>query len=108
MKVYFDFDDINDFGDRIESLEELYRKLAEKEIFKLLKDSDNREITLKKLIVVDCWNRGYSFVVKKLKLRKDDSVMIVGDYAGKNDVTEFFSYICNFKHVKQIIEEVLP
>ena len=55
-----------------------------------------------KAVKVETWNKGYDFTVKGIMKRKsDDSIMIVGEYFGKED-SEFLSYVCGYNHDKAI------
>lgn len=55
-----------------------------------------------KAVKVETWNRGYDFTAKGIMKRKsDDSIMIVGEYFGKED-SEFLSYVWGYKHDKAI------
>lgn len=55
-----------------------------------------------KAVKVETWNRGYNFTAKGIMKRKsDDSIMIVGEYFGKED-SEFLSYVCGYNHDKTI------
>ena len=101
-------DDVNVLGLQIDILEEMYMKKASREITNILRCLPNNEITLQEHVLVDTWNRGFMLNVKKLKLRSTDkSLMIVGEYNGNDNVSEFFSYLWNFKQIKRIVEQVL-
>jgi len=108
--MVIDFLDIVVLGRQIQTLEEDYKEIAEFELAGCLRTAPNNEMMLKESVLVECWNRRYSFNVKKLRLRQsDESVMIVGDYFGKEDIEEeFFSYIWNFKDMKRIVDQIIP
>ena len=107
--MLIDFTDLRVLGRQIQTLEENYKETAEFEISELLRVAPNCELHLTESIMVDCFNRAYPFTVKKLKLRSknDNSVMIVGEYFGKDDKMEFFTSIWNFKQMKRIVDQII-
>lgn len=63
---------------------------------------EDEVLPFNKAVKVETWNRGYDFTVKGIMKRKgDESIMIVGEYFGKED-SEFLSYIFGYEHDKAI------
>lgn len=57
-------------------------------------------------VTVETWNKGYSFTAKGIMKRKsDDSIMIVGEYFGRED-RDFLSYVCGYKYDKAIFTAI--
>ena len=105
--MQIDYEDIRVMGNQIGNLIDLYKEYVAIDLRAMLYAAPNKSITLRDDMWVDCWNKGFSFLVKSVKLRSDNSVMIVGEYCGKEQV-EFFSYIINFRQMKQIADQILP
>ena len=107
--MLIDFTDLGVLGSQIQTLEEVYKETSEFELVKWLRAAPNYELRLTESVIVDCYNRAYPFTVKKLKLRSknDTSVMIVGEYFGKDDKMEFFTSIWNFKQMKRIVDQII-
>lgn len=104
--MQIDYEDMRVMGNQIDHLINLYKEYVAIDLRTMLYAAPNKTITLRDDVWVDCWNRGYGFLVKSVKLRDDDSVMIVGEYCEKED-DEFLSYINNFKQIKQIADQIL-
>lgn len=104
--MLIDYEDMRAMGNQIDHLIELYKEFVVSDLQAMLYAAPNKSITLREDVWVDCWNRGWGFLVKSVKLRNDNSVMIVGEYCGKED-DEFLSYIYNFKQIKQIADQIL-
>jgi len=57
-------------------------------------------------VTVETWNKGYNFTAKGIMKRKsDDSIMIVGEYFGRED-RDFLSYVCGYKYDKAIFTAI--
>ena len=67
---------------------------------------EDEVLPFNKIVTVETWNRGYDFTAKGIMKRKGDgSIMIVGEYFGKED-SEFLSYVCGYKHDKTIFNAI--
>ena len=111
MAVDIAYDDILVMGDQIHDLILLYKEYAEEDVKRWLMGTEKHESIVRGGIWCDFWNRGYPIKVNKVKLRESDkSVMVCGENlaTGKDDDEEFFSYICNFRQMQQIVAEVIP
>lgn len=104
--MQINYEDMRVMGNQIDRLIDLYKECLVIDLQAMLYAAPNKTITLREDVWVDCWNRGWGFLVKSVKLRNDDSVMIVGEYCGKED-DEFLSYINNFNQIKQIADQIL-
>ena len=105
--MQIDYEDMRVMGNQIDYLIDFYKESVIIDLRAMLYAAPNKSISLRDDVWVDCWNRGYSFLVKSVKLRNDNSVLIVGEYCEKEDV-EFLSYINNFYKIKQIADQILP
>lgn len=104
--MQIDYEDMRVMGNQIDRLIDFYKECVVIDLQAMLYATPNKTITLREDVWVDCWNRGWGFLVKSVKLRNDNSVMIVGEYCGKED-DEFLSYINNFNQIKQIADQIL-
>ena len=102
-----DYNDTKHLGNQIQVLIESYKEFAEEDILSIIRVSQEKKLRLQEEVIVDTWNRAYSFTVKSLML-VNNNLMIVGEYYNKQDVCEFFSYISNFAQMKRIVDQVLP
>lgn len=102
-----DYNDTKHLGNQIQVLIECYKEFSEQEISSIVGETPEGVLHLQEEVIVETWNRAYQFTVKRLML-KNNNLMIVGEYYGKQDVCEFFSYIYNFAQLKRIVDQVLP
>ena len=102
-----DYKDTKHLGTQIQVLIESYKEFADQEISSIVDKTPEGELHLQEEVIVETWNRAYPFTVKRLVL-KNNNLMIVGEYYGKQDVYEFFSYIYHFDQLKRIVDQVLP
>ena len=110
MELNIASDDILKMGNQLLNLERLYKEYAEEDVKNWLYGCKNNEYSFKDGIWCDFWNRGYPIKVTKVFLRKSDKSVMVGGINmvdGKED-EEFFSYIKNFREIKQVVEQVIP
>jgi len=103
-------DNILEMGNQLRNLEYLYKEYAEEDVKNYLYGCPNHEYSFKDGIWCDFWNRGYPIKVAKVFLRDFDKSVMVGGINmvnGKED-EEFFSYMVNFREIRQVVEQVIP